>query len=189
MQCGWKMTRSGLRELGLSLALGCAVASPDVAAESEPALRTAIPESEEAPPSATLRTAIPESQEAPPSATLDRLLTLPTALNVESGRRGGATRAEWHARFEAAEKKVESAKAALEESLGKLDELAGEASNWKVAAPGVQIDPDDESPLNYGLRQEIRRRREDVERAERELRELVIEANLAGIPETWYRPD
>ncbi len=84
---------------------------------------------------------------------------------------------------------MEAAKAALEESLQKLQDLAGEASNWKVGAPGVQINPDDETPLNYGLRQEIRRRREDVERTERDLRDLVIEANLAGVPEHWYRPE
>ena len=135
------------------------------------------------------QTASPETEQAPPTVTLDRLLTLPTALTVESGRRGGATRAEWHGRFEAAEGEVEAAKAALEESLGRLDELASEASNWKVSAPGIQINPEDESPLNFGLRQEIRRRREDVERTERELRDLLIEANLAGVPENWYRPE
>ena len=84
---------------------------------------------------------------------------------------------------------MEAAKAALEESLTKLDDLVGEASNWKISAPGVQVNPDDETPLNYGLRQEIRRGREDVERTEREVRELLIEANLAGVPEYWYRPN
>ena len=187
MQCGWRMTRSGIPEIGalsLSFALGIAVCSPAVAAESEQAPQTATPETEQAP-----GTAIPETKQAPPTVTLDRLLTLPTALTVESGRKGGATRAEWHGRFEAAEAEVEAAKAALAESLGKLDELAGEASNWKVAAPGVQINPEDENPLNFGLRQQIRREREDVERTEREFRDLLIEANLAGVPEHWYRPE
>jgi hypothetical protein len=181
------MTRSGIREIGafgLSFALGFAVCGPAVAAESEQAPQTAIPEPERAPGTAT-----PETEQAPPTVTLDRLLTLPTALTVESGRKGGATRAEWRGRFEAAEAEVEAAKAALEESLGKLDELAGEASNWKVSAPGMQINPEDENPLNFGLRQEIRRGREDVERTERELRELQIEANLAGVPEHWYRTE
>jgi hypothetical protein len=170
------MTRSGIREigvLGLSSLLGCVVCSPAAAAESE-----------KAPGTATTATG-----ESPPTVTLDRLLTLPTALKVGSVRRGGATRAEWHSRFSAAEAEVEAANEALEESLDKLDDLAGEASNWKVGAPGVQINPDDETPLSYGLRQEIRRRREDVERTERELRGLRIEANLAGVPEHWYRPE
>ncbi len=159
--------------LGLSFVLGSAGCSPATAAEGEKAPGTATP----------------ATGEAPPTLTLDRLLTLPTALNVGSVRRGGATRAEWHSRFATAEDEVEAAKAALEESLQKLQDLAGEASNWKVGAPGVQINPDDETPLNYGLRQEIRRRREDVERTEREVRGLLIEANLAGVPESWYRPE
>ena len=171
MQCGWSTTRCGIGALGLSLALGFAVCSAALAAEGERALPT------------------PETQAAPPTVTLDRLLTLPSALDVESSERGNATRAEWHGRFEAAEADVEAAKAALAESLVKLDDLAGETGNWKVAAPGVQINPDDQTPLNYGLRQEIRRRREDVERTDRELRELTIEANLAGVPEHWYRTE
>jgi hypothetical protein len=156
-----------------STVLGFAICSPAVASESETGVEPATPVTEE----------------APPTVTLDRLLTLPTAFNVESGRKGGATRGEWHSRFAAAETDIDDAKGALEESLGKLDELAGKASNWKVGAPGVEINPDDETPLNYGLRQEIRRRREDVERTERDLRDLVIEASLAGIPEHWYRPE
>jgi hypothetical protein len=173
MQRGWRMTRPGIRGIGVSVVLGIAVSTPAVAEESEAASPIADPATEQ----------------TPSTVTLDRLLTLPTALNVESGRKGGATRAEWHSRFATAETEIATAKEALEESLGKLDELAGEASNWKVGAPGVQINPDDESPLNFGLRQEIRRRREDVERAERGLRELFVEASLAGIPENWYRPE
>jgi hypothetical protein len=170
------MTRSGIPEivaLGLSFVLGSALCSPAKAAEAEK----------------TPETATPATAEAPPTVTLDRLLTLPTALDVDSGRRGNATRAEWNGRFATADAEVEAAKTALEESLKKLDDLAGEAGNWKVSAPGVQINPDDETPLNYGLRQEIRRRREDVERTEREVRGLLIEANLAGVPEYWYRSE
>jgi hypothetical protein len=34
----------------------------------------------------------------------------------------------------------------------------------------------------------MRRQREEVERAERSLHELAIEANLAEVPEEWRRP-
>ena len=173
MQCGWRATRPAVLGIVFSALLGFAICSPAVASESEAAIEPATPVTEE----------------APPTVTLDRLVTLPTAFNVESGRKGGATRGEWHSRFAVAETDIDDAKGALEESLGKLDELAGKASNWKVGAPGIEINPDDETPLNYGLRQEIRRRREDVERTERDLRDLVIEANLAGVPEHWYRPE
>jgi hypothetical protein len=129
--------------------------------------------------------------EAPPeSVTLDQLLTLPSALPGETGQRGGLTRAEWNNRFAAAEADVEAAEADLEKSLEKLSALVGKTGNWKVTAPGVQADANDNSPVNYGLKQEIRRKREDVARAERRLREVIVEANLAGVPENWYKkPD
>ena len=128
-----------------------------------------------------------EAEPPPKSVTLDQLLTLPSALPVESGQRGGLTRAEWSGRFAEAEAEVETAEADLDESLDRLSELVGKTSNWKVGAPGVQANSDDNSPVNYGLRQEIQQNREDVARAERKLRDLSVEANLAGVPENWYK--
>jgi len=124
----------------------------------------------------------------PKSVTLDQLLTLPSALPVEKGQHGGMSRGEWSERFAKAEAEVADAKASLDESLDKLSALAGKSGNWKVAAPGGQAGPTtDNSPVDYGLKQEIRRKREDVERAERNLRDLIVEANLAGVPEEWYK--
>lgn len=125
--------------------------------------------------------------EAPPTITLDALLTLPDSLPVETNRRGGATRPEWRARFAEAEAQLEESQAALDESMGRLGDLASKSSSWKVAAPGAAQQVDDNSPLDYGLRQQIRRRREEVERSERELRELTVEASLAGVPKDWRR--
>jgi len=121
------------------------------------------------------------------SVSLDQLLTLPSALPVESSQRGGLSRGEWNAKFAAAEADVEAAKADLEASLEKLTELVGKTGNWKVAAPGGQAAADDGSSVNYGLKQEIRRKREEVTRTERKLIDLVVEANLAGVPEDWYK--
>ena len=128
-----------------------------------------------------------EAEPPPKSVTLDQLLTLPSALPVESSQRGGLTRGEWSGRFAEAEAEVETAQADLDESLERLSELVGKTSNWKVGAPGVQAGASDNSPVNYGLRQEIQQNREDVARAERKLRELSVEANLAGVPENWYK--
>ncbi len=129
-----------------------------------------------------------EAATPPKSVTLDQLLTLPSALPVESGQRGGLTRAEWSGRFAEAEAEVEAAQADLDASLDKLSELVGETSNWQVGAPGVQAAPSEKTTVNYGLKQEIQRKREDVARAERRLRDLIVEANLAGVPEEWYKP-
>jgi len=128
-----------------------------------------------------------EAEPPPESVTLDQLLTLPSALPVESGQRGGLTRAEWSGRFTDAEAELEAARVALDESLDRLSELAGKRSNWNVAAPGVQAGANDKSSVDYGLRQEIQRNREDVERGERKLRDLGVEANLAGVPENWHK--
>ena len=129
-----------------------------------------------------------EVQSPPKSVTLDQLLTLPHALPGESGQRGGMTRAEWSSRFAEAEAEVETAQVELDESLDKLSELVGKTSNWKVAAPlGQAAAPSESGPVNYGLKQEIRRKREGVERAERKVRDLIVEANLAGVPEDWHK--
>ena len=128
-----------------------------------------------------------EAEPPPESVTLDQLLTLPSALPVESGQRGGLTRAEWSGRFTEAEAELEKAKADLDDSLDRLSELVGKTSNWKVTAPGAQAGAGDNSPVDYGLRQEIQRNREDVARTERKLRDLSIEANLAGVPENWRK--
>ena len=128
-----------------------------------------------------------EVDSPPNSVTLDRLLTLPARPLTESGQRGGLTRGEWSARFADAEAAVETAKADLDASLDKMSEVVGKSSNWKVAAPGVQAAPSGDSPANYGLKQEVQRKREDVARAERAQRDLGVEANLAGVPKEWKK--
>jgi hypothetical protein len=72
----------------------------------------------------------------------------------------------------------------LKEAEAKLDETAGSASNWQVAPiPGMQPSPD--APLDYELRGSIRRHKSEIERLERKLKQLEIEANLAGVPPDW----
>jgi hypothetical protein len=129
-----------------------------------------------------------EIEPPPESVSLDALLTLPSALpGEESQQRGGLSRGEWNSKFAAAEAEVEAAKADLDASLDKLTELMGKTSNWKIAAPGAQAAADDGSPTNYGLKQEIRRKREEVARTEHKLIDLMVEANLADVPEDWYK--
>jgi hypothetical protein len=128
-----------------------------------------------------------EVEPPPKSVSLDQLLTLPSALPVEQNQFGGLSRGEWNSKFAKAEADVAAAKADLAVSLDKLSDMVGKTSNWKVGAPGVQAAPDDNSPVNYGLKQEIRRKREEVTRTERKLVDLMVEANLAGVPEDWYK--
>lgn len=122
---------------------------------------------------------------APPPVALDALLKLPSdAPALEVDAQSGASRKEWEARFSKARADVESARAALAESQGELEELANETAAWQMAPPGASANAEN-SPVSFKLRQEIRQRREEVERAEKALTELRIEANLAGVPEEW----
>ena len=55
-----------------------------------------------------------------------------------------------------------------------------------MAPPGVSnAGGPTNSPLSFRLRQELLRKREDLEAAERSLRDLRIEADLVGVPVDW----
>jgi hypothetical protein len=131
----------------------------------------------------------PGSAGAPGGAAqvpLDRLLRLPDSIGraAPEPRRGGLTRPEWEGRFREAREQLDAARKGLDQVQRQLEEEAGKVSNWQVAAPGQQA-PSENSPLSYKLTQEIRRRREEVEVSERRLQSLIVEANLAGVPEEW----
>lgn len=120
-----------------------------------------------------------------PPVELDQLLKLPDSLDLETPRHGGATRSEWRSRFAEARKALEEARAALEAAQHELEALAGEKAGWQMSAPGVQVTNPENSPISYELRQEIRRQRDEIERFEGRLRELGVEAKLAGVPDEW----
>ncbi len=112
-------------------------------------------------------------------------MRIPRTTSVETVRHGGATRSEWQARFAEAQENLDQARAALAAARTELEELAGDQGNWQMAAPGMPQGTSENSPLSYRLLHEIRRQREEVARFERRLRDLQIEANLAGVPDEW----
>jgi len=122
--------------------------------------------------------------EAPQPAGLDRLLKLPAGQSYGVDRRGGLSRGEWRTRFVEIQDALETEHKGLLEAEARLDETAGSASNWQMApVPGMQPSPD--APLDYQLRVSIRRHKSEIERLERKLKQLEIEANLAGVPPEW----
>jgi hypothetical protein len=139
---------------------------------------------------ATAQDGEPARDAAPKPVGLDALLQLPAATPTPSGAPevGGATRKEWEERFASARADVQAAESHLAETQAELEKLAsGEA--WQVAAPGAAAANSETGPLSFGLRQEIRRSREEVERTRKALDELRIEANLAGVPADWIGED
>lgn len=149
---------------------------------------------------------IPAGAEDPaPDVTLDDLLKLPSGIGYDVEKRGGASRDEWQARFQAARMDLREAKSALARSLEELDAL-GDSGNWKMAPPGLgQLmnnqnqnqqtganakagqQNDAGAALSQGLSGDIRRQKAEVKRAERALRDLEVEANLAEVPEDWRK--
>ena len=154
-----------------SAALGLALAAP--------ALGQSAAEGDRVPPQGG------RPAQGAPSVSLDRLLRLPDSLDVSVERRGGSTRGEWRSRFEAARAAIENERAALALAQAELDEVAS-TSAWQVGPPipGSNANPD-QTPLDFRLRQEIRRHRDEIERLERQLRALEVEANLAEVPADW----
>lgn len=130
-----------------------------------------------------------QSEAPAPVVDLDKLRQLPTSLDLEPAARGSATKAEWRERFDTARSELAAAQAALAKSKAKIAELPGTGSAWQLAAPGIGgSDPGQgtrDAPLDYSLSAELRRNREELDRCERRLTELEIEANLAGVPQDW----
>jgi hypothetical protein len=124
-----------------------------------------------------------EGQAAP--VALDALFKLPSqAPRIEAPEHGGDTQREWLERFDVARDDLTRAQTRLEATQAELEELASSSQSWQVAAPGGQPGGDN-GPLSFRLRQQIRRDREEVETAERNLTELRVEAELAGVPPEW----
>ncbi len=132
--------------------------------------------------------AVAEEPPSPPVVALDQLLKIPDTLVFEPATRGRNTRVQWRERFEKARAELAEARADLAKSQVKMKEMAEGTSAWKMGAPGIgSVDASSrDTPLDYSLSNEMRRNREDVERGERRLSELEIEANLAGVPREWW---
>lgn len=145
------------------------------------------------------RTTLSESYRGTPEATpsgahggpgLDALLQLPSSFRArESPSVAGADEAEWRRRFVQAEQQLATTQQELARVKRELDEVSegSGSSQWAVAPPGASSGAEglSTSPLSFKLREAMRRSRDDLDAAERALRELKIEADLAGVPVAW----
>jgi hypothetical protein len=121
-----------------------------------------------------------------PRVELDRLLKLPSTLDYSVEKRGGFTSGEWRSRFEEIRTALETEREGLARAEEDLDRVAGSADAWLVGPPMPGMSgAAAEAPLDYRIRQTMKRHREEIKRLERQLRELEVEANLAAVPEDW----
>ena len=120
---------------------------------------------------------------------IESLLQLPRGFVTTAPRSvAGASQNEWQRRFKTATTVLSEARTALEETKRELDGVAGQggSSQWSVAPPGTAGPSNTStSPLSFRLRQQLRGDRDSIESAEKAMRELRIEADLAGVPENW----
>lgn len=122
---------------------------------------------------------------AAPRVELDKLLKLPPSMDYSVDTRGGQTPGEWRGRFQRIRTALVSERQALEEAETRLEETASGSDAWRIAPPIPGAGSTADAPLDFQLRQEIRKRREEIAHLEQELQELEIEADLAGVPEAW----
>lgn len=139
--------------------------------------------------------ASPPAPESPPpdvatereaEVELDALLRLPNSLDFKEERRGGDGAADWRRRFKESEEQVADARQKLAETEAALDEAATSGSGqWQIAPPGQQANSENNGPISFKLREDLRRARNALEEAERRHRALVVQADLADVPAAW----
>lgn len=120
-----------------------------------------------------------------PAVDLDQLLRLPDSYDAGAAqeKRGGVSAQEWRRRFDKALDELAEAERAIEKTQAELENAASESGNYQVNAPGVQ-NPE-ATPVNLGLRQQLKEDRALLEEKKRALRQLEIEADLAEVPTDW----
>ena len=127
----------------------------------------------------------PTAEQSAPQVDLDSLLKLPKSMRYDVERKGGATRGEWRERFVTLRGDLAREREVLETAKLSLEKAASGADAWTFSPAGIGNVTD--SPVDYQLREKIRHGEAEVARLEHGLRELEVEANLAGVPEEWRR--
>jgi hypothetical protein len=118
-----------------------------------------------------------------PAVDLDTLLKLPKGYGAGVETHQGATKLEWLGRFDTARKNLDEARDQLARVERELESVSGASSTWQVSAPGASTS--ENSPLSFKLRQEVKEQRVAITEAERRLRTLEVEADLASVPIEW----
>ena len=128
--------------------------------------------------------AVPAADEAsevatPPSLDLDRLLK-PRAAPSMRTRYGGKDREAWSRDFSNARSEVAELEDKVEAAQQKYRQVSDAEWGYSPIGGGTPTDPE-----VLRVRAEIKRDRQSLEAARQRLRELGVEASLAGVPREW----
>ena len=122
---------------------------------------------------------------APPakSLDLDRLLHPPAVLLQPTGKTfGGRDQKAWQEEFRKARQEVSDLEGKVEAGQEHLRSVSTGEWNYTPAG-GEATDPE-----VLKLRAQLRRDRQSLEASRQRLRDLDVEASLAGVPEDWRKP-
>lgn len=136
----------------------------------------------------------PAATEAP-KVRLDQLMRLPDSYRADPAPlRGKGLGAEhWRERFATADRDLLLAEKDLANAQAAQGQQVGSSSSWQMSAPGVfgaavARSDGEQIPLSFRLREAVRKRKQELEQAKRTQRDLIVEADLASVPEGWRRP-
>jgi hypothetical protein len=127
----------------------------------------------------------PPAATAPPGKTidLDTLLHPPaTALQPTGKVYGGRDQKAWQAEFRKARAEISDLQGKIEAEQEHLRSASG--GDWQYSPTGGEAT----DPEVLKLRATLKRDRQSLEASQQRLRDLDVEASLAGVPEDWRKP-
>jgi hypothetical protein len=114
---------------------------------------------------------------------LDRLLHPPAGALQPNGKTyGGRDQKGWLGEFKRARQEVSDLEGKIEAEQEKLRNVS--SNEWNYAPGGGEVT----DPEVLKLRATLRRDRQSLEASRQRLRDLDVEASLAGVPEEWRQP-
>ena len=127
----------------------------------------------------------PEPDGPPPkSLDLDRLLHPPAVRLQPTGKSyGGRDEQGWRQEFRRARQEVSDLEGKVE--AGQQHLRSASSGEWNYSPAGGEVT----DPEVLKLRAQLKRDRQSLEASRQRLRDLDVEASLAGVPEDWRRPE
>lgn len=118
----------------------------------------------------------------PPGLDLERLLRPRAPLPPPAPRalRAAKERGDWEAEFRTLRTEIAELENRIEVARARIREAS--ATDWGFTPTGGGMPTD---PEVLRLRAELRRDRQSLEASRRRLRNLEVEASLAGVPDDW----